>query len=333
MGAEFFGVDQGLSARQFAVGRRTGQGQAQQINQLQTAITTAMSLGIDTSEMNEHLGNLVGFAEKEERRGVAVNQNLLQGITGGFQNLFGMSALRAGRGVTAAAGKLADIGRKGVQSGFDAIALQTVVGAPTGEPLTGEQYSRGLLELQELGRSKKLSPTIFKLLRLGTRMAATSQGEAGQAIGLQRVGAQLGFEFGPREARRMISGGLMSQPYERVKDKMDAVFKESAKRASTAKGFKDTVAGTSGLRADLAKAAALRNQQIKIGGELNDTVVSMQEAGLKMTTVMTELADKGFKTFQDKLGGLTDLLSVFESTWSTSLGLDNGNQSVEPASR
>lgn len=317
LGASFaaktaYGVDAGTSGAFLKAGRRggltgaRGQGGAA----LARTIDEGRSLGLsEGSETTAYLAQIAQGISSFEQTGIPINSKSISNLGGEFAKS-GMGGVRGrvlGGGIQRAAQGLT---QRGIQSSTDLLMAQTLGGFKGGGM---DDYENSMIQLEsgKFGEGpegkERLKSFVGKLMKAG------GGGATGRQV-VRKGFAGLGVSMGVAETKsftKSIMGGEMTA---------EETAQAAQVREEMAGGVKGATGGVAGLKAQaddilkgyggaVKRAAALQNEQNRIGATMLPAMQNLQDSALNINKLFTALADEGIAKMSGKMEDFTKNLS------------------------
>lgn len=290
-----FGVDAGTSGAFLQAGRRGGLVGAggRGADAMVEAIQDAFEQGLDDAEIGPYLQQMAQGIRNWEQTGISVNRDSLKAL-GVEINAAGIAGTRAAQMAGGASQYTQGIGQRGIQGGMDLLLLQQL-GGFKGEG--AEDYERAVMRLEQgdfapggmnnlikmlpqMGGGARGGGASFLRRKLSPIMGPMSLLET-KAL-MQREGVDTGIS--PAEFK---AGGI---DLDRENDRSVRGFRKSDKVQSVEDLMAQASRRVADLAPNLAKQAAIQNQQLEVGSRILKTVQSLESTTTTVNEAFLNLA-------------------------------------------
>jgi exonuclease VII small subunit len=329
-GAQIQGVEAGTSARLLRQMRR-GRGGAfiddprRQGDVIAGAISDALVMGLEGSEVNEHLSRIAQLQESAEQQGIKLSNEGIGGFARAF-SVLGASGPQAGRLAQQFAGAGQRIAARGAQGPMD-LAMMRAFGF---RPGTGAAGYVGALEAMETLKGGGGMPggQLFDLLQnvIGGVRGTSEEAEARRKLALVRSFGSMGVTMGFGQA------GAMSNAFMGGRGSFESALAGTTAGSFLARnplmdplGIGGNGAGMRGQLREIGPATALQRSQAAVADQLvvaGQKVASLQKAldfnAAKLAGGIGDLLEFT-KVFMPVMNRLTNWLTEKMSTTGQSL--------------
>lgn len=266
---------------------------------LTKAMTDAMRLGLQGSEINDYLQQMAAGISQWRSTGIPVNADSTKAI-GDAVSEMGLGGVR-GMAVAGGVGRAAEaISRTGPQNVGQLMMLRTLGGLGTAEGDTPmERMENALIKLEEKNFGKdEFNSLVQGLLRAG------GGGAEGRRVAygiLQGAGIQIS-----RGELKEMAEGASPERIEEIRRQRTAGAEAAEKLDTPAKLAKAAAEATSG---HLQEQARLTNRQIRSGTQLLGSMKNLEAAAQNMTDKFTEKFAPILESISKEMEGLSEALT------------------------
>lgn len=311
-----FGLDPSVAGAFMQGGRRGGLvgGQGRGGAAMEEAFANAMRMGLEGSELNEHMAAVAQGIQSWKQTGIPINEQSVSRLGAGMADL-GMGGVRGGavaRGVQQYGQRLA---QQGPQGGVDILALQTL-GGVTGKGGLAE-YVQGMRRLEEMDFGPE---QVQKLFEAYTRAGAgggpqTDETRAAGALTFKRAMGRMGVQMGFGEIELLQA----RQRGETLTAEQNAQLERALGSRAAGEGRAAGMAARGGMvgaaeamvPAAVRRQAAIADRQLRAGRRMLTTVQNMESAATTMTGVFTKTVGPTVQNFSGWIEEATKAVDGF----------------------
>lgn len=338
-----FGVGAGVSGAFGGAGRRAGSlvgAGGKGAEALTGALQDALEQGLEGSEVTTYLEQMARGIQAWEQTGIPVNAKSLKEL--GLEiSSAGIAGTRAARMAGGMQQYVQGIGQRGVQSGMDLLLLQKMGGF---QGKGAQDYERAVMNLEQMGgdlAAGKFGPRQQEIVRQLVQMGGGARG-GGLSFMRQKLAPMMG-PMGLHEAAAMaqksgLETGISEEEFRAAGIDIKAEGlkigrgKEKAREIGSVEDLmREAAKRVQEMAPNLAKQAAVQNQQLEVGQRILGTVQSLEMAtsmtneaflhlaGPTLSKVSTAMEDFA-RALKDLTGGPDGLLRGLARLAVTGLG-------------